>query len=876
MADVKKVAGSTATGAAMGTAVYPGIGTALGAAGGFLYGMFSGGDNEAPPAAPMQYGGNAVTNQMAAQQYAEGLAQQQAQNAREAAFYSNANNNFDIANQAQMRGGPQIASSLADKQRQLAALGGTNTAIGNVNQVGGQLQDLGTRPMGDSYAAAQLQQGLAGSMAQQLSMARSGRSLGSGQAAMNQAAFNNAALNQQTNQAAASARIQEQNAYNQFQAGALGAAGQQYGAGGALAGQAGNQATTIRSGNEGVQAQNAALNLQQQGVNNQTTGLYNQLGAQQQGYGLQANTAGQNAFQFGANQASNMMGAQLNADTGRLSSATQVALANQGNANQHDAANVNAAATAAGGLASVISAPSSNPNATAATPAANGSAAAVGSAPSGSSSGPASNTWTSDFDGSQQSSDERLKKNIVPVEAANLTGSKSSTATPGKISAPRQPNPYAGFAPADAAAYRAADQAAALGQSTYTANGKTLDLHPHGDAPMDEDTRKIGVTGEGGSQWQPPSYAETIAALNAGYAPSQRASTDVLNHVPGAGSGPSASQASLLTYLGRPTAGPRLDATLQGGINAKATANDYGMHDAPPTSDFTGLNAAARQMGVGKSGASGIQQQSVPLVGAKYTPAAPAQPAAWSDVFNQPQLDPRIAAYLAGANPNPVAQASAPQMPTVGGVPEDSVDPSLKYGPISDPSIADWMAEQRQQHGISSDVHSKTRIKQLESQLAALQGPPSASFTPEAPDTAALDNSAYATQVRPGWRNRDQLSGPSSYPHRWDADPFAAAPPPAVDLRPAQGYSYEYKDPRAPGATPGRQVGPMAQDLERTAAAGAVHDTPNGKQVDTPRLTMVNTAAISELQRKLQRLEALGGGQPAPADYNASLYPSPR
>jgi hypothetical protein len=68
----------------------------------------------------------------------------------------------------------------------------------------------------------------------------------------------------------------------------------------------------------------------------------------------------------------------------------------------------------------------------------------------------------------------------------------------------------------------------------------------------------------------------------------------------------------------------------------------------------------------------------------------------------------------------------------------------------------------------------------------------------------------------------------------------------------------------------------MAQDLERTAAAGTVRDTPRGKVVDTPGLTMVNTAAISELQRKLQQLEALGGGQPAPAAYQASLYPSPR
>jgi hypothetical protein len=165
-------------------------------------------------------------------------------------------------------------------------------------------------------------------MAQQLSMARSGRSLGSGQAAMNNAAFNNAALSQQTNQAAAGARIQEQNAYNQFQAGALGAAGQQFGQGGALAGQAGGQATTIRTGNEGLQAQNAALNQSQQQINNQTTGLYNSLGAQQQGLGMQANQMGQQAGQFGQQRSDNIMGAQLQANTGLNGTNAQINMAN--------------------------------------------------------------------------------------------------------------------------------------------------------------------------------------------------------------------------------------------------------------------------------------------------------------------------------------------------------------------------------------------------------------------------------------------------------------------------------------------------------------------------------------------------------------------
>jgi hypothetical protein len=153
----------------------------------------------------------------------------------------------------------------------------------------------------------------------------------------------------------------------------------------------------------------------------------------------------------------------------------------------------------------------------------------------------------------------------------------------------------------------------------------------------------------------------------------------------------------------------------------------------------------------------------------------------------------------------------------------------------------------------TSDVHSKTRIRELEGQLAALGGgrsaPPTASFAPQQPDFAGLDDS-YA---------REQTA-------------------PAIDLRPAQGYEYEYRNPNAPGSAPGRHVGPMAQDLEHTAAAGTVRDTPRGKVVDTEGLTMVNTAALSEQQRKTQEIErelaALQAAQPAP--YSASLYPRTR
>jgi hypothetical protein len=101
---------------------------------------------------------------------------------------------------------------------------------------------------------------------------------------------------------------------------------------------------------------------------------------------------------------------------------------------------------------------------------------------------------------------------------------------------------------------------------------------------------------------------------------------------------------------------------------------------------------------------------------------------------------------------------------------------------------------------------------------------------------------------------------------------------PAVDLRQAPGYAYRYKDPNAPGAAPGPQIGPMAQDLERTAARGAVIDTPRGKMVDGGRLALTTAAAVGEEQRRTdQQDERISGLEEARA-RKASPFnmPAPR
>lgn len=77
-------------------------------------------------------------------------------------------------------------------------------------------------------------------------------------------------------------------------------------------------------------------------------------------------------------------------------------------------------------------------------------------------------------------------------------------------------------------------------------------------------------------------------------------------------------------------------------------------------------------------------------------------------------------------------------------------------------------------------------------------------------------------------------------------------------VRSAPGYSYEYKqDEQGSGAPPGRHIGPMAQDLEKTPmGAEAVSEAPDGtKQVDMTRLPLINTAALHDVDRRLRKLE---------------------
>lgn len=832
--DAGKTLGGAAAGAAAGAPLGP-IGIAGGAIIGALPGLFSDDDSGAPQAPPAEFAagqGSDLTNHLAALQLSEGLSQQQAQNAREAAFYNQANQNYDLANLAQMREAGIVQGSPEDQARQLEALQRSSGLADT-------LTDMGTRAQGPSAAEAQLRQGLAASMAQQTAMARSGRTLGSGQASLLNAAYNNAALDQQTNQAAAIARIQEDAAYRQSQLNALQAAGQE-------AAQQAQQSNTIRAGNEALQQQNVANAQQQQQINNQTTGVYNTTAGQQQNLGMQANQLGQNAYQFGNTQGQNAQLAQLNATTGQTSSKTATNLANASAAERQNAANLNMATTGLGAAATALG---ENDAADAANAPKNPNEAYknITLASNQTQGTPNQNRSYND-----PRSDERAKTNIKPISTP------AGTSTPGLITgSATKTDPYAGFSPEDAAAYKAADDAAKSGASTYTANGKTEQLFPGGKGtPMDEDTRKIAVTGEGGAQPDVASYLETVKALQDAYRKSQSAPADVLNRVPGAGAGPSDTQAALMAKFGKPQprigfTSPLTDQRVRGSLATAPTST--------PVQTMLG----------------GTPGHLTPA----QTSAMAAPASNWGDVFNQPSLDPRVQNYLAGMSAQPAPAAPTPAPTPVSGTtaPSQVYNPYMKrwynapgssgYDPRSDISsktnirpITDPRSDVGSKTnvrfippdstGALSDDASKTRIRELEGQLAALGGRPS--FTPQAPDTEALDRSEYGQQVR----------------H------------PGVDFRNAYGYEYDYKNPREVGAAPGRQVGTMAQELERTVAAPYVHDTPKGKTVDTARLPLALAPAVGETQRRVDDLEAQlnalkgSGLGPMPA-YRRDLYAQP-
>ena len=69
-------------------------------------------------------------------------------------------------------------------------------------------------------------------------------------------------------------------------------------------------------------------------------------------------------------------------------------------------------------------------------------------------------------------------------------------------------------------------------------------------------------------------------------------------------------------------------------------------------------------------------------------------------------------------------------------------------------------------------------------------------------------------------------------------------------------YTYEYKDPDAPGSDAGMFAGVMAQDLEKTPmGASFVQDTPQGKMVDYGHGLAAILASQANIHDRLRTLE---------------------
>jgi hypothetical protein len=138
-----------------------------------------------------------------------------------------------------------------------------------------------------------------------------------------------------------------------------------------------------------------------------------------------------------------------------------------------------------------------------------------------------------------------------------------------------------------------------------------------------------------------------------------------------------------------------------------------------------------------------------------------------------------------------------------------------------------------------SDEQSKTRITELEDELQRTY--------------AALGGKASTADVSEPIRLRQQMAAAQGQ------GAMSSSEQDALDaaFRKPTSNSYEYKDPSAPGAAPGRHAGPMADELK--GIPGVVETGPDGMdRVNGPRLELANTSEIANLRRELDALKGQG------------------
>jgi hypothetical protein len=71
-------------------------------------------------------------------------------------------------------------------------------------------------------------------------------------------------------------------------------------------------------------------------------------------------------------------------------------------------------------------------------------------------------------------------------------------------------------------------------------------------------------------------------------------------------------------------------------------------------------------------------------------------------------------------------------------------------------------------------------------------------------------------------------------------------------MRGLRSYTFKYKDKKL---GKDRELGVMAQDLERSGLKHTVIETPKGKAVHGAALATANTAMLSALERRVSKIE---------------------
>jgi hypothetical protein len=156
---------------------------------------------------------------------------------------------------------------------------------------------------------------------------------------------------------------------------------------------------------------------------------------------------------------------------------------------------------------------------------------------------------------------------------------------------------------------------------------------------------------------------------------------------------------------------------------------------------------------------------------------------------------------------------------------------------------------------LASDRESKTKIRDLEGQVQALGGSPGSAPRPTQTGNAA--GKFYDQRTgRSTWADRARETGAGQAAGRASALGGAPKGGAASAFAALPGYSYEYKDPNMPGAAPGPQMGPMADELQKVIPGAVMPGAgPGGMDmVDPGRLALANASATGEIARKLKAL----------------------